>query len=125
MLLDNRFPMVPTAPQPLQPQTRKQPGLNDQQPLFSWGPRSDLAKLLELPPREGVFPGKPGHGKVQEALLWEVREARPTVVGGKKRENASPECATPSSAADSSEKGFVASDPAPCPRLRTLGLPTG
>lgn len=37
---------------------KKTARLGDQQPLLSWEPRSDLAKLLELPPRAGCVPGE-------------------------------------------------------------------
>lgn len=96
------------APQPLQPQTRKQPDLGDPAACTLLGPRFDLAELLKLPPHGGVFPGKPGHCKVQEAFPW---ESRPSAVGGQKRESASPECAPPFSVADSSKKDFGASVP--------------
>lgn len=83
--VDSQCPM---APQPLQPQTRKQTGLGDPAALTLLGPRSGLAKLLKLPPHGGVFPRKPGHCKVQETLPW---EARPTAVGSQNRGSASPE----------------------------------
>lgn len=117
MQLDNQSPM---APQPLQPRARKQPGLGDPAALTLPGPRSDLVKLLKLPPHGGMFPGKPGHCKVQEAFPW---ESRPSAVGGQKRESASPECAPPFSVVDSSKKGFGASDallpPSPLPQVES------
>lgn len=78
--------------QSLRSQARKQPGWVISSPCSPGSLGLIWPSCWSYFPVQGVFPGKSDHCKV-----W---EARPTVVRGKKCENASPECVRPFSAVD-------------------------
>lgn len=114
--LGSRSPLVP---QPLQPQPRKQP--SSRKETMTSSPYSPGAQVCS--------------GHAAEAWWCVPREARPLQgpggspsggqthsVGGQKQGSASPECARLSLARKALVPLILFFLPAPCPRLRALGL---
>lgn len=108
----------PVAPQPLQPQPRKQPASRKKtvpSSPYSRGAQvcsGHAAEAWWCVPREARPLQGPG------AL---PREARPTAVRGQKQGSASPECARLSLARKALVPLILFFLSAPCPRLRVLG----